>query len=186
MDDFTCYIPDAIYDLQITQSGDIYTLQRKRFYNDDWYNVGSFSRATSLSGEWRGTVAAGKYFYVKATPQGDTCVSKQLDGIGVRNDKTWASDKKSFTQTLYVYDEDSTELYQENKTFNTADSYQAGRDSVTHSPTIDNVWTSQSVPSGAELKNSLKTQYENAKEDGDYFCVRVNCNGVRKTYYCEP
>ena len=56
----------------------------------------------------------------------------------------------------------------------------------THSPTIDQVWTSQSIPSGATELRSLKTQYENAKDDGDNFCIRVECNGTKKTYYCTP
>lgn len=55
-----------------------------------------------------------------------------------------------------------------------------------HSPIIDNVWTTQSTQSGWERLNSLKTQYELAKADGDFFCVRVKCGGQTKTYYCEP
>jgi hypothetical protein len=171
-------------------SNNNYTLQRKWFSDTDWENVGSFSRATTLSGEWSGDISKGKFFRVTASPQGNICTSKQLDGIGKRNDVEWASNKKKFTQTLYVYDEDSTELYEDNLTFNTTESYDAGydagRSSASHNPIIDSVWTTTYVPSGGELLNSLKTQYENAKEDGDYFCVRVNCNGTRKTYYCQP
>lgn len=55
-----------------------------------------------------------------------------------------------------------------------------------HSPVIDQVYTSQSYPSGATLLNSLKTQYENAKEDGDNFLIRVKCGSNTKTYYCTP
>ena len=56
----------------------------------------------------------------------------------------------------------------------------------THSPSIDSVWTSDRTPSGGTQLNSLKTQYENAKADGDFFCIRVDCYGTKKTYYCEP
>ena len=55
-----------------------------------------------------------------------------------------------------------------------------------HSPSIDSVWTSDRTPSGGTQLNSLKTQYENAKSDGDFFCIRVDCYGTKKTYYCEP
>ena len=88
----------------------------------------TFSKATSLDGDWGGTVAAGKYYKVTASPQNVSFQSPQLDGITKRLDKAWATDKKSFTQTLYVYDEDGTELYEENLSFSTTDSYNAGFD----------------------------------------------------------
>ena len=60
----TCYVPNAVWSLQITQSGNTYTLQRKRFNDDAWVDVGSFSRATSLSGEW-----SSGHLEVTASPQ---------------------------------------------------------------------------------------------------------------------
>lgn len=62
----SCYVPNAIWQLQITSVGDTYTLQRKRFNDDDWQDVGSFSRATSLSGAWSSSI-----YTVTASPQGD-------------------------------------------------------------------------------------------------------------------
>ena len=53
-------------------------------------------------------------------------------------------------------------------------------------PTISSVWTSTYIPSGAYILNSLKTQFRLAEADGDYFCIRVSCNGKTRTYYCEP
>ena len=58
--------------------------------------------------------------------------------------------------------------------------------SESHSPVIDQVYTSQSYPSGATRLNSLKTQYENAKADSDNFLIRVKCGSKTKTYYCTP
>ena len=55
-----------------------------------------------------------------------------------------------------------------------------------HEPTIDQVWTSSSIPSGAEEKTAIKTQYEQAKADSDNFCIRIDCGGTKKTYYCTP
>lgn len=63
----SCYVPNAIYQLQIVQSGNTYKLQRKRFNEDDWSDVGSFSRATSLSGAW-----SGSQLTVSASPQGNS------------------------------------------------------------------------------------------------------------------
>ena len=64
----TCYVPHAIQALQIVAEGNNYKLQRKRFSEDDWKDVGTFSRATSLSGSW-----SGRKFTVTASPQGNTC-----------------------------------------------------------------------------------------------------------------
>ena len=71
----TCYLPNAVWNLQITQSGNTYTLQRKRFNDDEWVDVGSFSRATTLSGAW----SSGK-FTVSASPQGDTFWTDLVQG----------------------------------------------------------------------------------------------------------
>ena len=62
-------IPDAVSDLQIVapaQGSNNYTLQKKTYSNDSWTDVGTFSRATTLSGEWSSGV-----FTTTATPQGD-------------------------------------------------------------------------------------------------------------------
>ena len=61
-----------------------------------------------------------------ASPQGTTHYSPSLDGISRRNDKSWATNKKSFSQTIYVYDSNGVDLYEENLTFTTSDSYDAG------------------------------------------------------------
>ena len=71
----TCYVPNAIWTLQITQSGNTYKLQRKRYNDSDWVDVGSFSRATSLSGSWSsGTLT------VTASPQGNTYIDVLGEG----------------------------------------------------------------------------------------------------------
>ena len=244
-DDFDCYVPNAIWALQLVQTGNDYTLQQKHFYSEDWSNVGTFSRATSLSGRWSGNVAGGKSYRVSASPQGNTCTSPQLDTIYSSGSKTWANDYKSFTQKIKVMDEDGEDLYEEVLSFSTTASYEAGHDegydegyddgqeSITvtdisiwyadgssevgdtsistalsikpwckragtwmagneititpnHAPTIDTVWTSDSIPSGATQLDSIKTQYNRAKADSDNFCIRVKCGGQTKTYYCTP
>jgi len=58
---------NLVTDLQITQSGNTYTLQKKTVQTDSWADIGSFSRATTLTGAWSsGTLT------VTASPQGTT------------------------------------------------------------------------------------------------------------------
>lgn len=58
----------GIWDLNISQSGNTYTLQRKRFQDSDWTDVGSFSRAVS---SWSVGGGSGKV-NVTANPQSQT------------------------------------------------------------------------------------------------------------------
>ena len=288
INEYQCDLEDAIWALQIAQTGNVSYLQRKRFTDDQWITVGPFNTATTLSGEWSGTVAAGKSYKVTATPQGNIQYSPAMDGLTVRNDKTWAQDYRSFTQTFYVYDENGTDLYEENlmidtgaavdhggggdignagarfgaasgstyiqaynKTTSEAISgtdvayslgynlsntcveildYQGNKIANTdtfpiwigtassqvhhqgtlaldtlyglmsgntvlatwktaaaqHAPSIKNVWTTDRTLSGWNQLNSLKTQYENAKADSEYFCISVDCYGEEEVYYCAP
>ena len=48
------YVTNAITELQFTTSGTTVTLQKKDFADSSWVDVGSFSRATALSGAWSG------------------------------------------------------------------------------------------------------------------------------------
>ena len=72
------YVSGCPYDLQITRTGDTYKLQQKRLgYGSEWTDVGTFSRATTLSAVW----SSGK-FTVTASPQGDTRQTK-IDGVSL-------------------------------------------------------------------------------------------------------
>ena len=53
-----------------------YKLQYTTYDDDSWQDAGSFSRATTLTGSWGGTVAAGKSFTVTASPQGNIKAGK--------------------------------------------------------------------------------------------------------------
>ena len=90
----TCYVPNAVWNLQITQSGNTYKLQRKRFNDDAWVDVGSFSRATSLSGSWSGGIVT-----ISASPQGNSWYSaiKSL----AAGDITWNGNIASFDVKAY-------------------------------------------------------------------------------------
>lgn len=56
---------------------------------------------------------------------------------------------------------------------------------VPNTPEKDTVWTSSGIPSGAVEWPQLKTQFLNALEDGDNFCLRVQCGSKKTTFYCE-
>ena len=124
--EYSMDLSDGIKSIQITQSGDTYTLQAKHFYSSGWETIGTFSRATTLTGEWSGNVAAGKSYKVTASPQSVTHYSPALDGMYTSGSKTWAADYKSFSQKIRVYDEDGEDLYEEEMTFATDDSYNEG------------------------------------------------------------
>jgi len=77
----------SIKDLQLSLSGNTYTLQKKSFLDSDWQDVGTFSRATSLSGTWSGGLLT-----VTASPQGNE-FKRNL----IAASPTWAADKLSCT-----------------------------------------------------------------------------------------
>lgn len=101
----------AIWDLNIAQSGDTYTLQRKRMQDSAWVDVGTFSRATALSGAWD----SGK-LTVSASPQGETFVADLFTGghWGYAPGETWTtyygsvSAKHNGGSTSYSTGEDFT------------------------------------------------------------------------------
>lgn len=115
----------AIQSLQIQQDGNSYTLRKKDFDDADWVDVGTFSRATTLSGEWSGSTSSGKYYKVTASPQGDTMSSSSVTAI-TSGSKTWATDKKSFSIGLKAVAGGITDLYVGSANFDTTTSYDAG------------------------------------------------------------
>ena len=185
--DYTCAVEDAYHALQIVQDGNNYKLQGKHFYSSDWADIGTFSRAVS-SASWSWVGGAPR---VTLSPQGQNFTGVPINGITFSaSTKQWATDKKSFTQDFYCYDANSRTVYTENLSINTRESYEAGytdgQASVSHSIDIPTgqIYTSDRY-TGTRL-NTLKTQYEKAKSDGDYVMFRVDCGGTSKWYYMEP
>ena len=161
-----------IEDLSISQSGNTYTLKKK--INGQETDVGSFSRATSLSGEWSGTVAAGKSYKVTASPQGTTHYSPSLDSITFRaNSKSWASDKKSFTQKLYAYDEDGTDVIEETLSFSTTESYNEG-----YSKGSPSSGTAGGRTSGV---SALVHDFTITRSDGTTKTLNIDCTSIYNT-----
>lgn len=68
-------LANSIYALRIDLSGDTYTLKKQSFGNSSWVDVGTFSRATTLTGAW----SSGK-FTVNASPQGESYWTDLVQG----------------------------------------------------------------------------------------------------------
>ena len=68
------YVKGCVYNLRLQHSGNTYTLQQQALGTTGWTDVGSFSRATSLSGVWSSGVLT-----VTATPQGNTLTAGLFD-----------------------------------------------------------------------------------------------------------
>lgn len=68
-------LANAITALQITRDGDTYTLKKQDFDDAAWVDVGTFSRATTLTGTW----SSGK-FTVNASPQGESFWTDLVQG----------------------------------------------------------------------------------------------------------
>lgn len=68
-------LANSIYALRIDLSGDTYTLKKQSYGNSSWVDVGTFSRATTLSGAW----SSGK-FTVNASPQGESYWTDLVQG----------------------------------------------------------------------------------------------------------
>ena len=78
----------GIWALRLRESSGTYTLQKQDWDDTDWVDVGSFKRATSLSGTWSsGTIT------VTANDSSIPALTREL----VQDTATWASDKKSCT-----------------------------------------------------------------------------------------
>ena len=113
----------------ITFSGNTMTVS----YTDGREPV-TFSKAVSLSGEWSGNVSAGKSY--KVTPSaGAVHYSPQIDSIYRYSAVVWDADNKGFSVKLRAQDENGVDLIEEEITFDTTVSYNAGRDSATIRPT---------------------------------------------------
>ena len=82
---------NAVTALQITQSGDTYTLQKKTIYNSaSWTDVGNFSRATTLTGTWSGGV-----FSVTAAPQNAAKTTRIYQSNVSGYETTWSGNTAS-------------------------------------------------------------------------------------------
>ena len=84
------YVSGSVYNLRFQRSGNTYTLQKQSLGTTGWQDVGSFSRATTLSGAWSGGVLT-----VSASPQDQEMTFGLFD---LRNaDITWSGTAGTIT-----------------------------------------------------------------------------------------
>ena len=87
-------IANAIADLKIERSGNTYTLKKTSFTDAGWKDVGTFSRATTLTGSWSsGTLT------IKAAPQDQKFTSTLYTGV-----TSWSGNLA--TVPIYAVDSD--------------------------------------------------------------------------------
>ena len=142
----------------ITFSGNTMTVS----YTDGREPV-NFSKAVSLpSGTWIGNVTAGKSFQYQAKQNNvvvGTGYSPAVDSIYRYANVVWDADYKGFSVKLRAQDANGTDLIEEEITFDTTRSFNAGKNSVTTiAPTSINVYTSaQGTTLGTRLSASILT-----------------------------
>ena len=137
----TCYVPNAVYDLQITLSGNTYTLKRKRFNDEGWTDVGTFSRATSLSGAWSsGTLT------VTASPQSEEFKRTLSEGSRQNADGT------AYTTGTEWYVPINA-LYGNSGQYSESTGWRIHVDASTYVPPHDITAFDTTAPSGASYNN---------------------------------
>ena len=153
----SCYVPHGIWALQIVQNGNTYTLQRQRFADDGWVDVGSFSRAaTKIIGAW-----SGGNFTVSADENGSSPpISTFVEG----GTESWSGG----LGTIPI-------MYTNN---GGANYYPTGGYAYAHVNKADiNIptnWTSSSTDPDADVKVSLNSNYK-------YHKVTISVHGRTKT-----
>ena len=138
------YVSGCVYDLQITQSGNTYTLQKKALGGvGAWEDVGSFSRATTLSGAWdSGTLT------VTASPQGNDATFGLFD---LRSqDVSWSG--RTGTISVYANRDDGETRFDTGKRLTVTAPIQS--QSYSHSWSSGELTVTGS-PSGSETKAQI-------------------------------
>ena len=113
----------GVRSLQITgPSNNVYTLQYRDFYDDTWMDVGTFSRATTLSGAWSGGV-----YTVTASPQGNT-KSTTLTDVAMNGSASLSTryGNKYMDVPVQVMNENDVQVYTDTVLVNTELSYNKG------------------------------------------------------------
>jgi len=116
--------------VQASASSNTYNLQVKTYGDpNEWTTVSSFSRATTLTGEW-----SGRRYVVTASPQGNISVGEVYDGLVPTGSVTVSG--KSVKQDFIVYSMDpdtydaDKKIMQKTVTINASEVYDNGRNHV--------------------------------------------------------
>lgn len=156
-------ISDGVSALNLSLSGNTYTLQYKKFSDSAWQDVGTFSRATTLSGAWSSGV-----FTVTASPQGNTKKTSLTTGghWGVAADD---EDPKHYYGQISATIDNKATLHDTGKTFE--------------------VDASGIYNNGVDYANSLYNKWNNGTATSLYYydtttlSYKVATGGAKRWYY---
>jgi hypothetical protein len=126
----------------------------------DGTTAATFSKATTLSGEWSGTASSGKSYKATASPQNVTHYSPALDpsGWSKSGNPSWAADYKSFTQSILVSDVNGEGIVLlSDVPFSTTDSYNAGNTSGYNAAKADYSMSAGGVLTVSKTRNGSTT-----------------------------
>ena len=153
-------VKNALTDLQITRSGNTYTLQRKRFTDAEWVDVGNFSRAvTDWSYAWNNGQLT-----VTALPQNN---SKAI--TGVKTAGSWSG--RTYSGRVVYWDgtdDDGT-------TWNTGATFSLTAPAPSISITVDTAGKS-TEPTGERIYSTAEFR------ENFWYTFTVSAGGATKVY----
>lgn len=115
-------LEDAVRSLDISRSGNTYTLRKKSFNDSDWVDVDSFSRAVT-SASWSWVNGAAK---VSLQPQSQEYTSPAIDTYTLQGNPSYDSSGKKISQNVVITDEDGNTVTTIAVTLNAIAAYRAG------------------------------------------------------------
>lgn len=161
-------------------SGNVLTIT----FSDGRPNL-TFSKATTLSGEWSGNIQAGKSYKVTAKQNGVVVgsphYSPSLDGYA-QGTRYWSGN--SLLMPVTVYDANGTDLFRDD--VDVTGAYNDGASSASHNidiPSSQIYTTSGSPPSGSTNLSTMKSRVLTAIDDSETLVFRVDCGGTSKYYH---
>ena len=168
-------IKSYMFDFQLLgPTNNTYTLQKKALNDSSWTTIGSFSRATSLSGAWSSGV-----FTASASPQGETLTTSITVGSA-----SWNGSVATIPIKATI---GSSGTLHDVRTITVDASGHGGESGGSIDIPSSQIYTTSSyAPSGATLLTVLRNRYEQARSDGDYVVFCVDSGSTRKWYYMIP
>ena len=151
---------NGVWQLSLTQSGNTYTLTETKL-NGDQRTVGTFSRATTLSGQW-----SGRNYTVTAKQNGVTVGTKTgivYDTLVTAGDVAYNSSTHFIQQDVIVYSDDGEGeadqvILRQGVPMDASQAYNDGKSSVT--PSLSGSWangvfTVTAAPKNVQILTSL-------------------------------
>lgn len=169
-------MPNIITDFQISQNGNTYTLQKKTIGAPSaWADVGSFSRATSLTGSWSsGTLT------VSASPQGNT-YQELITGTSINGTPTLNTSNSRYVDAVVEVSAkqvgesgSGNVVYSSTKTINATAAYNAG-----YSVTSNQISLSKNVSTTEPTASNTLATVTGTKQ---WVKLTVTVHGTSKTF----